>query len=1115
MNPTDQHISELSQPSNVLGKISQMFIERFRVVYLIIIGILLMGFIVYSGMPREEMPEVSIKMISVNVTYQGVSASDIESLITEPLENVLDSVEDLDAITSTSKTGNASIILNFEEQVDMDDALTTVRNNVANVNLPEGAMDPVIMEFKTSEMPIMKMTITGDVSMTDLKHYGEVIQEEIEGIEGISEVALSGGYTREIQIQLKQSELTKYNMTVNEIIGSIQNSEFSTPLNSMGLEGENFNLRFDETFTTLEDIENIVIRSDANSYIVLSDIANVADGFKTPSEYSYYYINDGSEDKASEPAIYLQVYRDDGYDMVQPAEDIKTMLSEDKDSLLPENVNIVITADDSVEVTEELNTVLNSALSGFLVVIIVLFLFIGLNEALIVASVIPLSLFISVIFLDLSGMTFNTLTLTGFIIALGLLVDNAIVILENVDRLRDLGIDRVRASRVGSNQVAPAVFAASLTTIVAFLPLLVMEGTIGEMIRSLPLTIVFSIIASFMVSIVVTPALTSRFLSKYKGGHKAEVNMSRFSKSFSIYGSTVFVAALSLYAFKDFGWFSLLIALAIAAIMYVRKTKFTYGSHDESQSISYKYKSVITKILSKRKYRVTVVLSSILMFFLSLSLLVIGDVAVELFPVEDPDSLTISVTAPEGYLLEDTRAIVYKIEDLLFEYDDIESFNSSMGSDTNQSMMNASTSSSNEAQIEVDLKEDRQITGIDLLDMIRNDMTQVAGANIIVDAAISKGPSSEDLSVSLVGDNRAELEKIGDLYYQALIATDGVVNPNYSSTSGAKELLIHIDDLKLGKYGYTAASFSQELRNRINGIKTTTFTDNDDEVDITVYVDQDAIDAISDFDSLFFTSVQGETFQFSEVASMEVAAAISSIAHSDGQNIVTISADVHPNMNLTEVVADFNSRTDAIVLPKGVEEDTGGGFRDISDTTTSMALGLLAAILLVYIILSIQFNSLHQPLVILFSVPLAITGVMFGLQLTGNNLGFYAMMGIIALVGIAVNDAIVLLDYINYLRAQGIEKTEAIVEGVRTRFTPVFATSITTIGGILPLAVFNDTYGQLGIALIFGLIASTLLTLLVIPVIYSGLDTIASTFKSKTGIFVEESHEAKLLEESL
>ncbi|OQX93625.1 MAG: hypothetical protein B6I17_02095 [Tenericutes bacterium 4572_104] len=1099
------NITELNQKINILGKISEIFIQRFRVVYLLIFAMILFGFLTYLDMPREAMPEVSMNAISVSVIYQGVSANDIEELITEPLENILESTDGLDSMTSTSKSGNSSITLIFEENTDMDDAKTDVQSSVAGVSLPDGALDPTIMEFKISEMPIMSLTVRGDVSMTELKYYGELIQEEFKGVQGISDVVLSGGYTREIQLLINQSELTRYNLSMNTIKNSISNSEVSIPLSSMYLEGETFNLRIDESINTIEDIENIVIQGSKNSVILLKDIATVHDGFKTPTEYAYFYINEGEESKTSEPAIYLQVYREDNYDMVKPAEEIRKIIENDINDLVNNQVDIVVTQDMSLDVSQELDTVLDSAISGFLVVIIVLFLFIGLRESLIVASVIPLSLLISVVLLDLLGMTFNTLTLTGFIIALGLLVDNAIVILENVDRLRDFGVDRVKSSIFGSNQVAPAVFAASLTTIVAFFPLLLMKGQIGEMIRALPLTIVLAIIASFFVSIIITPALTSRFLSKFKKNEQHNLTISKKRKTINIIASSLFVAILSIAAFRDFGLWSLLFGLVFGLIMFVKNIKFVYIEKDESKSLASRYKQFLSSIISKGYKRVLILVISLLLFASSFTVLLTDRVAIELFPVEDPDLITISVIAPEGTWVNDTREIVYNIEDMLFKYDDIESFNSKIGNDNSFQLMRSGASGSNEAAIEVNLKEDRNLSGLELLEILREECTKIPGATIIVDAAITQGPSSDDISLSLKGSDPDVLEDIGSAYYEELVTIDGIVNSEFSRVSDAKELVIQFDNQKASSYGFNVMTLSQDLRNKISGLKATTYTDNDNELDVTIYIDKDSITSIQDFEKLYFTSPLGDMVGFSDIGSVAIVDAVKSIDHEDGLNVVTITADVAPAYDLSAVNQEFNSKIAGITVPKGVEEATGGSIGDIQETMRSMLIGLAAAILLVFIILSIQFNSLHQPLVILMSLPLAITGVMFGLFFTGNNLGFYAMMGIIALVGIAVNDAIVLIDYINYLRSAGIDKKEAIVEGVKTRFTPVFATSITTIGGILPLAVFNSTYGQLGIALISGLITSTLLTLLVIPVIYYMMDSLVTKIKSKTGIFIEHS----------
>lgn len=1067
-------IPELKEKTNILGSIANFFIVRFRVSYLIVFAILLFGYITYGNMSRELVPEVSINMIMIKTSYQGASAEDIENLITNPIEDAIKSVDELDEINSTSNNGMSSIRLTFEDSTDMKDALADVNEKINKVKLPDDASDPYTFNFKTSDIPMMQMIVTGDYELTDLKMYGENLKSKIEGISGIAEVDLTGGYNREIKVLISSTELLSYNLSVNDISNALRNANVALPSGTEEIDGENYSISIDDDFVEVKDIENTVVRSDGKSIIYIKDVASVIDSYKEPTSYSYQYIRGDNE--MSTPAVYLVVYRENGYDMVVPAEEIRKIIAEGSKELFPEDVTILITDDASVEVETELDNVLSNAMSGFLVVIIVLFLFIGLNESLIVAMVMPLSLFIAIYLLDASGMTLNTLSLTGFIIALGLIVDNAIVVMENVDRMRDKGLDKVTASRVGTNQVAPAILAATLTTIAAFLPLVLMPGVMGSMIRVLPLTVIFTIAASLIMSLSITPTFCSIFLPKFKNKKKLKV--------INIVLSTTFIVILSLIAFMDEGKISLLSIVSAVLFGGAMIIKGLYKLKYQDSLIKPKlmvdrYSDWIRSVLKAAWKRWMIFITATIVLILCMVSVLTGIVKLEMFPVEEPDTINIKVEGPQGYLLNDMDIITKEIESYLYKYDDVKLFNSSVG--------NGST---NTAKITVELVDDeiRNISAFDLLNMIREDVKYIAGVNIIVDATLTMGPSANDIEVILKGDNYDNLELLGSQYEEVLSAIGGVINPGLDSMNGMKNLTIKVDNKKAAIYNLSPSSISNTVRQRISGVKAGVLKDNSEEVDITLYVDENQIKSVKDFRKIYFLSPNGTLVNFYDVATLESSQGVSTITHIDGERVIKLVADVDPDYNVNDIMKTFEKDIKQIKIPSGVTRTSGGGFADLNETMINMVIGYFAAILLVYIILVVQFNSLLQPVVILISVPLALIGVIVGLFITGNNLGIYAMMGIIALVGIAVNDAIVLLDYTNYLRSSGYNKLDSIVESVKTRFSPVMATSITTIGGVLPLAIKSSSYGQLGYALIFGLVASTLLTLLIIPIVLYTMD---------------------------
>lgn len=1070
-----QNIPELKERTNFLGQIANFFIDRFKVSYLIIIGLLIFGLITYENLPRETMPEVAFNMVMITTTYQGASPEDMENLITNPIEDAVGSVDDLTEMTSESSNGVSSIMMSFDEDIDMDGAVADINERINRVMLPDDATDPNVMNFNTSDMPMMQLVITGDYELTDLKQYGENLQSKMEGVSGISEVEITGGYDREIKIQVSSMDLISYNLSASEITNALRNADIAAPSGTESIDGENYNIRIDEGFTSISDIENTIVKSDSNGTIFLKDVATVVDSYSEPSNYSYQYLSDvGGE---STPAVYIAVYRESGYDMVVPAEEIKEIIANGSPEIFPEDIAILITQDDSVEVEAELDNVISNALSGFLVVIIVLFLFIGLNESLIVAMVMPLSLLVSVILMDYSGMTLNTLSLTGFIISLGLLVDNAIVIMENVDRLREKGVDRKTASQAGTNQVAPAVFSATLTTMAAFLPLALLSGRVGNMINVLPKTVIFTIAASLIMSLSITPTFCSIFLPKFKD--------KRRWKMVNVVLSTGFVVVLSLIAFSDggqIGLLSLITSVIFGGAMAV-KGYYKLKHQDEvkdDQGLIKKYSEWVRSVLLTgwKRWMIFGGASAILVF--CIGLVVSGAIALEIFPTEEPDTLYVNIDAPTGYLLDDTDAIVKEVEAAIYTYGDVESFNASIG-----------TGGENTATITVELVDDelREMSAFDIINDLRIDVSSIAGAEIVIDATTSQGPSQNDIEVVLTGDDFQAMEMLGESYEEVLAAIPGVVNPVLDSTNGMKDMNILINDEKASAFNMSASSISTDLRQRISGLDAGSYMESNEEIDVRLYIDEDEIHSVNDFQKINFTAPNGTLVNFYDVASIEIEEGMSSISHQDGDRVIKLIADVDPDYNTSEIMATFEANIAEIQVPQGVTLSEGGGFADLNDTVTDMLMSYLAAILLVYIILVIQFNSLTQPFVILISVPLALIGVVLGLLVTGNNMGIYAMMGIIALVGIAVNDAIVLIDYNNTLKKQGYNRLDAIVEAVKTRFTPVMSTSITTIGGVLPLAIKSASYGQLGYALIFGLITSTLLTLLIIPIVLYTMDS--------------------------
>lgn len=1089
-------LRELHQKKNILGKISEMFINRYKTVYLIIMAIIVVGWMSYMDLPRENMPEVESNIVIISTLYAGASPEDIEEMITNPLEDAVSGLDDLTGYSSVSASGYSSITLEYEYGIDMEEAIDEAKREVEKIELPDDAGESEVWHMKTTEIPIMTMSITGSSDLASISSSAEDLKNVFESINGVDSVEISGETESIVSIVVNPAELEAYGVTMNSIYQAIEGVNVGMPVGNIALDGQEFNIRVDEEFDSVDEVRNVLINT-STSVVRLSDIAEVDriddEGETQSRTYRKAY---GPE---TTPVVYMEIYRENGADTIGPVNEILGVLEEGKGTLYPEDIEIIITSNFAEEVEDSLGTVMDSAFSGLLVVVLVLFLFIDLREALIVSLIIPLSMLASCIVMKEAGITLNSVSLMGFVIALGLLVDNAIVVIENIDRIRDYGVGRKLAAKVAINQVAPAVLAATLTTISAFIPLAMTGGMLGLMLRSMPMTILFAISASFLISLIITPTIASRVLKKFKGKEEETRGTVQFyRKVFAI----ISVGVLALYAFRiegEFSIFSYAGALAFAGVMYIKQFKMKSAQGEGKHILA--YGDWLEKVLKSRTKKALILSLSVVLLIGSAMLVPLGFIQMELMPNEEPGSMTVNVELPKGYLISDTAEIVEEIENRLYSYQDIDNFTSSIGGDN-----------SNEASIEIELVDEniREINGYDMIGELRLAVEDIPGAEIQVSAVlnIGSGPGSGDpITINISGGTDEEMSALADQYYEVFSNIEGIEDASVSSRGGLPELIVDFNpDLAMAK-GLSISTMALDVRNAVSGMAAGDFRLEGDEVKLEIRMVEDRFDSVDDIEKMHFISQTGEKIPFREVATIRIDKGVSQIIHDQGEPNLTIGGANKPDANINEIVKQFQKEIEDISVPNSVSVTYGGEFDMMGDTFSDMTSNLIFALMLVYILLSIQFNSLTQPVVIIISVPLALIGTFIGLAVTGNNLGFYSLFGVVALVGIAVNDAIVLVDYMNYLRAEGYEKDEAIIEAVKTRFNPVFATSITTIGGVLPISIADPALGQLGFALLFGLMASTVLTLMIIPIVYSLNDSFTEMIQVKFGLFVEETED--------
>ncbi len=1086
----------MNSTNNALGRFSSLCINRYRIVYLGMALLVILGLYNYRTLARESKPEVVFPKIKINVNYPGATPEDVELLVTNKLEAVLSGIEDVEFLTSSSMAGRSEVQMDFFPEADIDEKIGEVTQAVLSVNdLPEEVESPSIKVSTTANRAFMVLSLSGDLAPSELKSTADLLMDELLYLDGVSDVKISGDKSPEIRITVDQARLAEFNLTAENLVQAVNMRHKDTPAGDAILDGVHYYIRVLASYGDVNELRKTLVPLPGGNVIFLKDIARVEETYKPTANYSRRSVNLGEDNAVMKAAITISLYRDGGTDIIGPSRAVKAVIGDTESGRFPDGLDIQVLQDDAVSVQEDLDDVLGNAISGLLIVVIVLYLFLGFREAFIAALIIPFSLFFSFIALNIAGMTFNTMTLLAMIIALGLLVDNAIVVVENVNNFRLKGLSRIQAARQGTAEVAPAILAATLTTMAAFIPLAFMEGRIGLIISVIPITIIFIVGASLLIALSVTPTLTSRLLSKKTGTPVIR----KFSFTREITEALV-ITALVIIAFSidgQPGLLSLLMALLMTGFLAIRIIG-RYKKVNGFDKFASAYKKMLTKLMSKRRNRILVPVFTLLLLVLALSTIPLGLMKIELFPVRDESSLYVVLSTPEYSSLEDTDGVTRQIENILLNLDGIESIYSEVGTVTMR-----------ESEIVVNLKsgEERTWTTKEKIPELLKQFVTVPGAKITIGTSAGGKSANSPIQIKLIGNDMDALSSSAKALVGMLPNAEGVGNPYSDFERGFPEVQVLMRPIVAADLDVDATSLGQIVKSFISGQTSGSITTSEGEIPIRFATTDDKLDSVQDMEKILIPLKDGTMLTLTQVAALAETSGFGTIRHNGGDRTVTVYAQLMPDANIRNAVEDIDRLIAEQGLSEGVRYEWAGDAADLDASFNDMTVNLALALLVVFLILSVQFNSLTQPLVILLSVPMASIGVFIGLLITGNNFGLYAFMGVIALVGIAVNDAIVLVDTVNRNRMNGMPLDESLTDAGESRFGPVLATTLTTIGGILPLAFKDVNFAQLSISLIFGLMASTILTLIVLPIIYRIVEDLKLGFKRKIPVFIDEETE--------
>ncbi len=1049
---------------NNFAKITNKALKLNKALYFLMAFIALFGFYTFNSMTKSMMPEIHFPYLTVVTTMVGASSEDMEELVTEVIEDKLNDVEDLEEITSRSSKNLSTIILKFKENTDINISIQRVQRKINGIEnlLPEASNAPIVSEIDVNRFPTLHINLPSDKPYYQQMQLIDEMKYRLNRVSGIKDIEISGLKKPRVNIIPDIDLMKKYNITNSMLVNIIKDKGVDIPIGEKQLNGMIYSFETDNKIKSIDDLKDIILISFNGRIIKLSDIADVKYEDKN-SVFKNYIVKDGERTSVISLGIYLKKDAD-AIKVNDACREIVTVWNKEN----PFN-QFTISLDTSIFIRDSIKDISTNAFSGILSVIVVLFLFINLGEAIVASLIIPITLITSIILFKPFGLTINTLSIIGLIIALGMLVDNAIVVIEMIDenRIRFHNASFKEVILLSINKVGAAIFSSTATTICAFIPLAFLSGPVGSMVRSIPIAMAISISLSFIVSITLTPVVAYSFLKNFKNKNSLPLKI--------FYITIVVVCAL--YSFSSNFKLTKLSFVAgfIVLILSILKLfkEYTY---------SYKevFDTIIHSIMNSKFIQGLVLVFTILLFAYSISLLSSDKIPKENFPEYDNPIILITLSLVEGIGDERSNEIFEKAESIIASKDYI--------------YLHTAVLSERKQRYYIELNMDKTISNKEIFKELTNELRKIPDIGVSV---ATNNMSAAPILIRLVGNDYNDLITEANDVTGILKDIPGVVNPKAMYEYGNPTARIIIDKEKASEENVLISSLSQELRYIISGQKV-----NNIEVDgenVYVYIKyEDIISNVNDIRHLSVLNTNKQLVPIYDFVDIKEYRTIKTLNHIDGKRILEVKAFNDENTTVEEIIKEFKSKIEKHGgVKKGIKYTIAGEYDEMAKSYRDLAVKFIVALVLVYVVLLIQFNSFLQPFVIILCVPFSIIGVSLGYFFTGLTFSTLTFLGIISLVGIAINDAIVLIDFINQLRREGVSRIQSIIDGANSRLKPIITTSLTTITGVMPLAIYNPDYSQMAYALIFGLLSSTVLTLVVVPIVLNILEGSLMIFKRK------------------
>ena len=1054
--------------------LSDLSIKKPILTTMVVLSLVVLGIYSTSRLGIDIMPKIDFPYVSITVIYPGAGPEEIETLILKPVEDEVGSLAGIQNIYSFASEGVANVVLEFSLGVDVDVAATDVRDKLSLVSssLPEDAMDPIVQKFDFGASPIMNLAVTSPRPPEETyKIADDIIKQRLSRIEGLASIDLVGGKQREIRVSVSRDRLRALDISLPQVIGTIASANLNLPSGRIEEGGKDFTIRLAGEFASLNELRELQIPVQDRDPVRLREIANVEDTFAEVRELARY---------KNSPSVGMSLVKKSGANTVQVAREVRREIAT-LSEIVPPDVEIAIARDSSQFIKDSVMEVASNIMLGILLTALVLFLFLHSWRGTVIAAVsMPASIVATFLLVDMAGFTINVMVLMGLAISVGILVNNSIVVLENITRHEAQGLGSAEATSKGTSEIALAVAASTLTNIVVFAPIAFMSGIVGRIFREFGLTVTFATLFSLLISFTLVPILASRKIK------------------WQLYAILALLAGLGIYFLLGHVWFAIALvgflvtlvfqATGLMAKLFVAWDKF-YENLEES------YRNTLAWCLS---HRFVFVLAVLVIFVGSMGLF--RFVGSEFFPKSDEGAFSISVEMPPGTRLEVTDGVVKKVEGTIKATPEVESWYSMSG--TTQTGEMGSNEGTQLGYVYVNLveQENRTRTTDQVIGSLRHQLADIPAADMVLTPASHFGGGGEsDIQIEITGEDMAKLVDLSEQVMEVVNETRGTVDVGRSWKTGKPEVAVGPLRDRIAARGSSAQDIAMTMRFGLEGQVASKYREGEDEYDIRVQFAPEDRSRVEQLESYEIKTNNG-WIPLPELSTIKHVSGPTQILRKNKQREVIVTANL-AGRPLGDVTNDIQAASKSLLWPEGYRLNMGGQAEFMTREFPYIFQALILAIILTYMLLAAMLESMLQPFTIMFTLPLGLIGAAVIMVLTGKAISMFSLMAFVMLVGIVVNNGILLIDYSNVKRSEGLGLREAVLAACPVRLRPIIMTTIATILGMLPLALGIGVGGgfraPMAIVSIGALISSTIFTLYLIPVLYTTFES----FKEEGGFF--------------